>query len=377
MTTSVTPSDLIEIRYRRQYWQEYVRMSGFAPYMGTSPTTIIQRLFEAQSSGKSITIPLVSRLKNSGVNGNVRLGGREEQLGKHSHSVTVQFRRNAVELSKQEEHYDFSNAREAVQPLLKEWSMSMLRNDIIDALFSTSASGIAAQTFHVPLDTDRNAQVGATAANTWLAANADRVLFGHVKSNNSSNNWANSLANITNTSDKFSTSSLSLMKRMAKLADPHIRPIRLDDGSGREFFQCFANSYAFRDLKNDPAMIAANRDARAREGGSMEKNPLFQDGDLQWDGVNVREIPEIPVISSAGSGSIDVGLVALCGAQAIAVAWGQEPAFKRKKEDDYEFLTGVAVEEMLGVNKIQRKDGSTSTVYDHGMVTGAFAAVAD
>ena len=380
MTPTTTPADMQEIRYRRQYWQEYVRNSGFMSGMGTSPTAIIQLLYEATRSGKTIMCPLVSRLKGSGVIGSTRLSGKEEALGKHTHSVTVKFRRNAIELDKEQQHYDFSSSREAVRPLLQEWSTSKLRDNIIDALFSVGHSAHQVKSLHSPLAPEINVQASAGEAQTWLTAQtAGRVLFGNAVGNFSST-FATGLGTINNSGygasgDKFGTASISLMKRLAKRADPHIRPIRLEDGSGREFFMIYANTFAFRDLTEDTAMQSANRDARAREGRGMDDNPLFQGGDLIWDGCIIREIPEIPVISGAGSGSINVGGVALCGAQAIACGYGQEPAFKKKNEDDYGFFEGIGIEEMMGVNKIQRKDGVTSDFIDNGVVTGFFAAV--
>lgn len=380
MATTTTPTDLQEIRYRREYFREYVRESGFKPYMGTSPTTVIQMLYEASQSGKSISVPLVSRLKGAGIEGNTRLSGNEEALGKHLHSVTVQYRRTAVELSRQDEHYDFSNAREAVRPLLKEWSMSKLRDEIIDAAFSVGYSGVQVKTLHpTPLNQSRNIAATAGEATTWLTANVDRVLFGNAVSNYSTT-FATALANVDNTSDKFTGASVQLMKLLAKRAGsatsgnpnaPAIRPVRLDDGSGREYFMIFANSFAFRDLKAD--LKTSNTDGRAREGGAMNDNPIFQDGDLIWDGCIIREIPEIPLFNN--STPIQVGGVVLCGAQALACGYGQEPRFTQKKEDDYDFFTGIGIEEMIGCNKIQRKDGVTGTFYDNGCVTGFFAAV--
>ena len=378
MATTTTPSDLQEVKYRRQYWQEYVRESGFAPYMGNNPMVPIHTCYEMTSGGKSLTIPLVGRLGSQGVEGNTRLSGSEESLGKHTHSVTVQFTRHAVELSKQDEHYDASNAREAVRPLLKEWSTSMLRDRIIDGLCSVTFSGAANSVFTgmTPLVSGRNSAAAAAASNTWVAANSDRVLFGKLASNYNAT-FATALGNIDNTDDKLTASAVSTMKRIAKTADPHIRPIRTSSEDGREYYMMFAGSLPFRDLKNDSTIIANLRDARAREGNGMERNPLFQDGDLIHDGVIIREIPEIPVLSAVGASSINVGPVLLCGAQSVAVAWGQEPRFTAKKEDDYEFFSGIGIEELIGVNKIMRKHGVAGTFKDHGICSGFFAAVAD
>ena len=87
-----------------------------------------------------------------------------------------------------------------------------------------------------------------------------------------------------------------LAKELAENADPHIRPFQVDDPEAREYFVCFLGSRAFRDLQNDSAMIAANRDARAREAMGMDRNPLFQDGDLIYEGIIFRKVPEITQI---------------------------------------------------------------------------------
>jgi hypothetical protein len=315
------------------------------------------------------------------------LSGKEEQLGKHTHSVAVQIARHGVELSEQDEHYDFSNAREAVRPLLQEWSRVLLRDRIVDALGTVAYSSSSAPqcaTFFNPQNTAENILSTSTQNNTWVAANVDRVLFGSLVSNYNAT-FATALANVDSTADKLTTGNISLMKQIAKLTvtnartagKPAIRPV-IDEYSenGREYFVLFAGSLSFRDLKADSVIQNANRDARAREGGGMDKNPIFQDGDLIWDGVIIREIPEIPVLTGVGASSIDVGPVFLCGCQSVAVAWGNMPTFRTKNEDDYGQFSGIGITEMAGANKIMRKDGETGTLVDNSMVTGFFSAVA-
>jgi hypothetical protein len=390
MTTTTTPADLIEIKYRRDYWREYVRQSGFLPYMGGGNEgikAIIHTAMELTSSGKSLTIPLVSALRGGGTRGNTRLSGQEEKLGKHSHAIAVQIARHGVELSEQDEHYDFSNARESVRPLLQEWSRCLLRDRIVDALGTVDYSSSAApqcSTMFSPLNFQENVQSNATQNNAWVARNSDRVLFGSAKSNFSAT-FATALANVDSTADKLTTATISLMKEIAKdtttnaktTGNPAIRPV-IDQFAedGREYFVLFAGTRPFRDLKNDTAMQNANRDARAREGSGMDKNPIFQSGDLLWDGVIIREIPEIPVLVGVGASAIDVGPVFMCGCQSVAVAWGSMPDFRKKNEDDYGQFTGVGIREMAGANKIMRKDGTSGTLVDNGIVTGFMSAVA-
>lgn len=373
MTTTTTPADLIETQYRRTYLREYIRDSGYSAYMGTDPMKPIHVCYEPTKGGKSVTFPLVGRLSSSGVRGNTRLSGAEESLGKHSHSTTVNFARHAVELSKQDEHYDFANARETVRPLLKEWSTDLLRNRIIDAMGSVAFSGVQNATFFTPTNAADNVVATSTQLNTWAAAHSDRALFGKLISNYSAT-FSTAIDTLDNTDDKLTANMVGVAKRLAKTADPHIRPIRSEAGDGREFYVMFCNSRCFRDLKADSTIISNMRDARAREGDGWKNNPLFQDGDLMHDGVIIREIPEIPVFSNA---TINVAANFLCGAQAVAIAWGQEPRFTEKKEDDYDFFTGVGIEELVGCNKMMRKHGVAGTFIDHGMVTVFAAAVGD
>jgi hypothetical protein len=187
---------------------------------------------------------------------------------------------------------------------------------------------------------------------------------------------ATGLANVDSTNDKLTAATLSLAKRMAKNANPKIRPFKTADG--REYYVAFAGSRAFRDFKADSTIAQANRDARAREGGAMNDNPLFQDGDQIWDGVIVREVPEISEIITtsstfvtAGASSIPVEPVFLCGAQAMGIAWGQEPTPRMDKEKDYEFRPGVAIEELRGIQKMNFNGKQ------HGMVTIYVSGVGD
>ena len=350
-TTLATASQVQ--KWDSRYFAEYVRNSGFLPYISRGAMSPICAKYELTAGGKYINIPLVTRLTGSGVTGTAALEGNEEALGNFSHQVQIDWLRNGVAIPKPEQHWTEMDLRRAAREQLQMWSMSKLRDEIISALGS--------------IDGTAYASASEAGKDAWLAANADRVLFGAAKSNNSANDHSASLANIDSTNDKLDAGIVSLAKRMAKVADPHIRPVRTNDGSGREYYVMFANSFAFRDLKEDSTIATANREARPRD---VEKNPIFQDGDLIYDGVIVREIPEIGVISGVGASSIDVAPCYLCGAQALAIAWGQEP---RSTTDtrDYGFIRGVGIEEARGVDKL---------VYNgvqHGLLTLYVSGEAD
>lgn len=385
MAETTLSSALEKQVWSTDYLKEYVRESGFLPYMGRKSSSIIVTKYElSEEAGKTINIPLITKLSAAGVRGSGVLSGREEQLGNYNCAVSVDWVRNAVKVPKSTQFKTEINLLNAGKDMLKLWSSDTLRADMIKYL-----AGPTVTTSSIPasdiVDTDGNIVVtGATAANynTWCAANSDRILFGAATSNYSATH-ATGLANVDSTNDKLTMATASLAKRMAKAASPAIRPYRLEDG--REYFVMFCGARAFRDLKQDTNMIAANRDARAREGSGMDNNPLFQDGDLIADGIIFRQIEEIStlvtssnsIFSAAGAASIPVEPNFLCGQQALAVAWGQEPTPRTDMTDDYQFRPGVAVEELRGIAKLHFGTGTSSASKQQGVVTVYTSGLAD
>lgn len=348
-----------------KYFAEYVRESGFAGYMGRSSSSIIIAKHELQQeAGKTINIPLITRLTGNGVTGSQTLDGNEEDLGNYNCAISVDWRRNAVRVPKSTSYKTEINLLDAARDMLKQWESEKLRDDIITAMLSLVTTGDTV----VDL-----ADSSTTNRNNFAAGNEDRLLFGKLISNYSAT-WATAVGNIDTTDDKCTVAALSLMKRMAKLADPHIRPFK--SKVGQEYFVAFHGARTFRDLKADTTMTQANREARPRD---VANNPLFQDGDLIYDGIIHREVPEIDTVASTGTynldgvgaSSADVRPVFLCGQQAVGIAWGQEPTPRSDMVKDYNFRPGVAIEELLGVKKMAFNGKQ------HGMVTGFFAAAAD
>jgi hypothetical protein len=356
-----------------KFFSEYVRSTRFAPYMTNATENnggIILVKYELQDeAGKTINIPFIGRLKGNGVTGSGTLAGAEETLTNFNCAVTVDWRRNAVEVPKSTSFKTEINLLNAARQGLRVWETEKLRDDIIKALASCVTTG----------DTTVNlGDSDVTARNAYSAGNADRLLFGKLISNYSAT-WATAIGNIDTTDDRCTVATMGLAKRRAKAADPHIRPYTVDDKNGREYYVAFHGARTFRDLSADSTMTQANREARAREGASMKDNPLFQDGDLVLGGIIHREVPEIDDVIAAGTysldgkgnGNCDVRPVFLCGGGAVAIAWGQEPTPRTDMDRDYQFRPGVAIEELLGVKKIAFNGKQ------NGVLTVFFAAAAD
>ena len=205
--------------------------------------------------------------------------------------------------------------------------------------------------------------------------NTDRVLFGALISNHSSGDHSAALANIDTTNDKLTPDAVSLMKRIAKTANPRIRPIRAkSEIGGSDGYVLLAPTQMIRDLNANSTFAQANRDARLRG----TDNPLFTGADLVWDNIYIYEIEDIPSLGTVGASSAVVRPCYLLGAQALGMAWAQRP--QTVEEDfDYKRAIGLGIKQWYKVEKLRFGSGATDTddTKDHGVVTGYFASAAD
>lgn len=339
------------IQWDDDFFKSYVRTNRFKKYMGTGENSIIQiKENLTKKKGDAIVINLVGALDASaGPNdGSSNLVGFEKALPNDGHKITVKVVRDATVVNMEEEQASPIDIRNAGKTALKDLSTRYLRNAVIAAL--STINGVAYGT------------ANAAARDAWLVDNADRVLFGASKANNAANVHATSLANIDGTNDKLTGYVISLAKRMAQTAvtanGDGIRPVTYGEDS--ESFVMFVPSFAFRDLRN--WMVAEGKWDTQLE--RSKENPLFAGGtSIEWDGVMVREIPEMPILADVGNaGTVDVAPCFLCGAQALGVAWAQRTKSTVRAEDDYGFRNGVGFQELRGIEKLQWGQGGANAV---------------
>lgn len=366
---NITPArpGLTPTIWDRTFFNEYVRTNQFSRYYGTSEDSMIQlNTALGKEEGDSVVFAAVRRLVGAGVTGNTVLEGNEEVLNARSFKLTIGVIRHAVAVSNWDEQKSVIDLRDAARGALMTWAKEKMRNDIISSLGAITADNDVSLTY---------AAATAGQRNTYLTNNADRILFGAAIANGVSNVFATALATIDNTADKLTAAVLNLAKRRARTASPHIRPIKVNNDE--EWFVVFVPSLPFRDLSADPVIVDAMKYAWQRG----QDNPLFTGGDLLYNGMIIREIPELPVLrtTDTGGSTIDVGASYMCGAQALGIGWAQRTT-TRTNVRDYGFMNGVAVQEMRGIGKLRWGVDATTdktTPVDAGIVTIWTAAVAD
>lgn len=375
MANSTINSGNVATRFQKKVNRQYVREGRFGPYIGKDTESIIQ----VKQDLKKVSIPLVSKLSGNGVSGSQTLAGSEESLANYAYTLTPTYYRNGVLIDNEENEKSEFELFEEARPALMNWAMELKRDQIIQAMGAVQAGG----TYY-----KYGAASGANL-DTWNTNNQDRVLYGIAKSNNTSGNHTTSLATIDTTNDKLTPAMISLGKRLAMQANPLIRPVMVK--ADEPWFVLFVGSYSFRDLSQDSTMTQANRDARDR---NVKTNPLFTGGDLVWDGVIIKEVPDMDKfidgdssgsaydgvwgsnstadsLKVAGATSNRVGVGFLCGAQALGFGLGRMPSFKRRKEDDYEHQNGVGIALKHDISKMFYNNKQ------HGMITMFHAAAVD
>lgn len=390
------------IKFRKDVAYDFLRRSRLDPFMGNSATSCIIRMSDLEADGKEIRIPLVTQLSGDGV-GAGTLRGKEEQIDSYGMPIWADWARNAVSNNRASNKESSFSVRSTARQLLRGWGRRIVRDDLVDALLSIPSATIQAGRFGEPGNRVNGIRWSAATAgnkNSWVTANSDRVVFGKLLSNYSTT-FATAVANVDATDDKMTAAVGSLMKAQAQQTGvdpsnpgvyngrPKINPWMIEDSEyadDQEWYLCLVGSRGFRDLKADPVMAQANRDARARESGATKQNPIFTGGGLIYDGIYYLEIPEITqrlLLKGVGAAGIDVEPVFLLGQAAMAYAMGQMPRPTQLEDGDYDFVTGLGIETQYGVGKIAKAplaagaSATVGTLVDFGMVTGFVAGVAN
>jgi hypothetical protein len=385
------------IKFRRQVYYDFLRASRFDAFMGANSRYPIVRLDDLAADGKEINIPLVTQLAGPGVGAGV-LRGNEEIIDSYGFPIWADWGRNAVANNRAVNKESSFSVRSTARELLRGWARRIVRDDIVDGLLAIPTSQIQANRLQAPGNRVNGVKFTAATSgqkDTWMNGNTDRILFGHAIANQVST-FAASVASLAVATDKMSGAIGSVLKQqlMVTGADPNnpgvyngrpkVNPWQLEE-TDQEWYVTFVGSRTMRDLKADPVIYQANRDARIRtqpEGGPTAENPIFSGGGIVYDGVYYLEIPEITtrlILKGVGAAGVDVEPFFMCGQGAMAYAFGQAPRATQLEDGDYEFIVGLGIEAQYGVGKIAKAPlsvvgATTGDLVDWGMGTGFVAA---
>ena len=347
-TTVATANELI--KFQPDYFKAYIRKTGLTSFMGSGMDKVIKTYSDLNDEGKELNVPIVYPVKNSGV-GTGQLAGNEAGIVNTSMRIRPVWRRNAAAVKKSEQKKASIDLYRAQRDALRTWSTWDLKYRLHDALSvvaydETRFNEEDGVETYVPY-----ADANATQRNAFITANADRVWFGGSAANEVvAGNFASSLANV-NSAERLSRGHIDSIKALAMTESRTdslvnaLQPMAFGE-DGVEKFVMFAPTIAFNHLKADLETVNSNALPRS------ETNIIFSGGMLEYNGVIIVEIPELPILLGVGASSANVAPSYFCGAQALAMAWGQMPRFTKDTNNDYDFINNVGIEEQRGIAKV-------------------------
>jgi hypothetical protein len=379
---SAKPASFDDPVWRTQYMLEWLGTFRYNKMMGGSGDTPIHYFSEVKSRGEYIKVPLLGAMRKNGVSGNMVLEGREEKADEHLYNCRIEHWRNAIGVTEWDERRRPVELLPQLRPLLMNWSKTRLRDYVTDGIWSTALH----TTIHVPLRNpdatqvlsgdpaivNVQAQATTTQLNAWLTANGDRIMFGGNDTVPVAGNFASSVAACTTATDYPSAANLTKLKDRADLAHKSgygIEPLRIGDDDETGYVLLCSLGY-FNKLRNDTDIKEFNKALVQTSGsnGGGKSNPYFASGDLMWDNIVIKRIPEMgehrDIVNTTDK---TFSRAALLGKQAVALCLGDDTQF-RPLERDYGNSKSVAIRESLGVGKIQRELANGSRI-DYGVVS--------
>lgn len=315
-------------------------------FMGEGPNNILQIKTETKKdAGDRITIGLRSLLTGSGIQGDATQEGNEEALSTFADNIFIDQLRHAVrsqgEMSEQRVPW---SVREEAKDGLRDWWAE--RMDVAFANQLTGNTGQGDTRF-----TGNQAAVAPTAGS--------RLIIG-----NSHTGEASLSATTTHAIKLADLDKAVALAKTTGTARQRIRPAKI---SGEDYYVCFLHPDQIFQLRRDASTQGNFWDlARAQlQGGKIKDNPLVNGASFMYNNVIVHEWSYLPnsvgATAVAADGNGFGGNTAFrrgvfCGAQAAAIAFGQNSAPTKmswvEETFDYKNKLGVCAGSIFGVKKM-------------------------
>ncbi len=301
-------------------------------FMGRNEDSMVQEVEDLKKKkGSNVSVGLAMKLSGTGVTGDNELEGREESMTDYDEDLTIDQLRHAVRLTgEMDEKKNAYDLRTSAKNRLSTWWAERIDQEIVDKLCGKASSSFS---------------------NTPTAAAATRSTYAGGQT---------SIGNIT-TAMKMDSKLLDKAKQTAKLATPKVLPLMV---GGKPHYVVLLHTYDLTNLKQDPVVHQALRDARERG----KENPIFSGAEFTWNGLIIHE-HEYVYRTNDGDTSAYVARNILCGRQAGLFAWGK-PVKWVEKSFDYGNSWGFSVGAIFGTIK------PIFNALDYGVITMYAASAA-
>jgi N4-gp56 family major capsid protein len=341
-TTSYGVNDALAVKlWSKKLAVEVSKATPIAPLIGTSSNSIIQMKSEtSKGKGDKVTFGLRKQLTGDGVTESQVLEGNEEALSTYSDSLVINELDNAVRV-KNEGTIDVQrvpfNLRDEAIAGLADWYA-----DRMSMMFFIQACGYTAPTLSFEGRTVTLSGVH-WGHNTPTAPTSGRIIRAGAQANDQS----------LTSADVFDLTLIDKAVEAAKVANPKIRPVRVN---GDSMYVMYLHPYQVTDLRTNTStgQWLDIQKAAARRGSD---NPIFSGALGVYNNVVLREAEHVVtgVNASTSAQITTVRRAVLLGAQSCVCAFGMNKGPTRyttvEKTFDYDRELGVAAKTILGMKK--------------------------
>lgn len=321
---------------------EALKATPIAPLIGEDSNSIIVKKTEtSKGAGDKITCGLRKQLTGLGVTEGQTLEGNEESLTTFSDALFINELAHAVRIKNEgtiDNQRILFNARMEAKDGLKDWYADRMSVMAFMQLCGYTGTSITVE------------------GNSLSTAG---VLYGfNAPTAPSSNRWiwgGNATTDATiDSADTFDLTLIDKCVARAKVANPRVRPIKVD---GADKYVIYLHPYQVYSLRTNTSTGQWLDITKAVYQGSRQSNPIYSGALGEYNGVIIREAEHVTTGVNAGT-SAEISTVrraVFLGAQAAHIAFGQnhsETEYKWQEETfDYARELGVAVKTILGMKK--------------------------
>ena len=340
-TTTIASNNALTVKlWAKKLAQEVSKATPIAPLMSTGTNSIIQLKDETQKGkGDKVTFGLRTQLIGDGVSEGTMLEGNEEALSTYNDAIMINELAHAVRV-RNEQTIDAQRVlfdmREEANAGLVDWYA-----DRLSLMFFLHVCGYTAPS--ISFEGRTVALGGVYTGFNAVTAPTRNILAGGAANE----------ADLTS-ADVFTLDLIDKAVERAKLANPKIRPVRIDGGNHYVMYIHPTQTTSLRTNTSTGQWLDIQKAAEKR--GS--DNPIFSGALGVYNNVILRESEHVTTGvngTTTLTENATVRRAVLLGAQSAVAAFGMKNTpekFKRIEETfDYQRELGVSAQTILGMKK--------------------------
>lgn len=328
--------------WRKVLFEEALAATWVGKFMGEESSNVLQILDDTKkSAGDRVTVTLRMQLTGDGVIGDATLEGNEEALITYTDNLLIDQLRNAVR----------SNGKMTEQRI--PWS---IRDESKTGLADWFAGRFDQVFFNQVCGFTNEVRPQFTGNNAILAPSTGRIYRPNSRANDQS----------LTTGDEFTLTFIDQAVATAKLANPIIRPIKVN---GQDKYVAVLHPNQVLQMRTNTSTGQwLDIQKAATTGDGSKDNPIYTGALGEYNGVILFEDRRVTngVNSSTGAVVTAARRAVLMGAQAAVIAFGQNQSMEKMDWNeelfDYGNQLGVSAGTIFGVKKTSFNSTDYGTV---------------